>query len=124
MSTGGATIVVVEQSAGAMELIDQAFRETAHRVLITQSPLEVLDVADRIRIDLLVIYLADRDLRPTLVDEVRAGQPELHVLYICEDTEERPAGIDGDGALRTPFSLDGLRQAVAARLDRNLEAAS
>jgi DNA-binding response OmpR family regulator len=124
MSSGAATIVVVEQSAGAMELIDQAFRETAHRVLITQSPLEVLDVADRIRIDLLVIYLADGDLRPTLVDEVRSSQPELHVLYICDGTKERPAGIDGDGALRTPFSLDGLRQAVAARLDRNLEAAS
>jgi hypothetical protein len=58
-----------------MELIDQAFRETAHRVLITQSPLEVLEVADRIRIDLLVIYLADRDLRPTLVDEVRSANP-------------------------------------------------
>jgi hypothetical protein len=43
-----------------MELIDQALRDTAERVLITQSPLEVLDVASRIRIDLLITYLSDR----------------------------------------------------------------
>jgi DNA-binding response OmpR family regulator len=124
MATRGATIVVVEQSAGAMELIDQALRDTADRVLITQSPPEVLDVADRIRIDLLVIYLADRHLRPTLVDEIRSSQPELRVLYIRDHTEERPPGDDGDGALRTPFSIDELREAVAARLDRIPEAAS
>jgi DNA-binding response OmpR family regulator len=124
MATGGATIVVVEQSAGAMELIDQALRETADRVLITQSPLEALEVADRIRIDLLVTYLADRHLRPTLVDEIRSSQPDLRVLYICDHTEKLPPGLDGAGALCSPFALDELREAVAARLDRKLEAAT
>jgi len=123
MATGGATIVVVEQSAGAMELIDQALRETVDRVLITQSPLEALEVADRIQIDLLVTYLADRHLRPTLVDEIRSSQPDLRVLYICDHTEKLPSGLHGAGALYSPFALDELREAVAARLDRNLGAA-
>jgi DNA-binding response OmpR family regulator len=107
-----------------MELIDQALRDTAERVLITQSPLEVLDVASRIRIDLLITYLSDRHLRPTLIDEIRSTQPGLRVLYIYDRTEERPSGIDGEGALRTPFSLDELRKAVAAHLERAVEAAS
>jgi DNA-binding response OmpR family regulator len=107
-----------------MELIDQALRDTENRVLITQSPLEVLDVADRIRIDLLVTYLADRHLRPTLVDEIRSSQTGLRVLYIYNRTEEPPPGTDGDGALRTPFSLAELQEAIAARLERTPEPAS
>jgi hypothetical protein len=61
---------------------------------------------------------------PTLVDEIGSSQPELRVLYIRDHTEERPPGDDGDGALRTPFSIDELREAVAAPLDRIPEAAS
>ena len=123
MACGGATIVVVERSAGAMELIDQAFRDTPDRVLITQSPLEVLDVAARIRIDLLVSYFADLDLGANLVAELRLIQPDLRVLYILSRTEPQASSLGSDSVLRNPFSLDELREAVDASLDRSFETA-
>jgi DNA-binding response OmpR family regulator len=110
---GGATIVIVEQSAAVQELIEQSLRDAGARVLVTQNPLEVLDVARRVRIDLLVTEL---ESRRTLVEQIRPIQPDLRVLYIAGVDEEQPAGPDGDSTLRRPFSLDDLRATIAARL--------
>jgi CheY-like chemotaxis protein len=62
--------VIVEESAAVQELVEQALRESGNRVLVTQNALEVLDVASRLRIDLLVI---DLDSQPALVEEVPTG---------------------------------------------------
>jgi DNA-binding response OmpR family regulator len=113
---GGATIVIVEQSAAVHELIEQALCDSGDRVLVTQNALEVLDVARRVRIDLLVTEL---ESRRTLVGQIRPAQPDLRVLYISTFDEEPPPGPDGAETLRTPFTLDELRAAIAARLDRS-----
>jgi DNA-binding response OmpR family regulator len=110
------TIVIVEESAAVQELVEQAMRGVGECLLVTQNALEVLDVARRLRIDLLVI---DVDSEPGLVDQVRASQPELRVLYLSAGTEEAPAGLDGAQLLRTPFSLDELRAAIAVALGRS-----
>jgi DNA-binding response OmpR family regulator len=112
---GGATIVIVEPSAAVQELVEQALRETGDRVLVTQNPLEVLEVVRRVRVDLLV---TDIDSRPGLVEQVRTTQPEVRVLYLSRPGDDEPAGPRRTLSLPTPFSLDELRAAIAAQLDR------
>jgi DNA-binding NtrC family response regulator len=99
-------------------LIDQALRDLGDRVLITQNPLEVLDVARKVRIDLLVTEFETDQALPTLIDETRSTQPDVRVLYISD--EKGPAEPDAN-ELSTPFSLDELREAVAACLDRRAD---
>jgi DNA-binding response OmpR family regulator len=110
----GSTIVIVEESAAIQELIEQALRTGADCVLVTQNPLEVLDVARRVRIDLLVARV---DSCGALFEEVRASQPDVRALYLLDESDELPGRSDSVSALRTPFSLDELRAAIAERLD-------
>jgi DNA-binding response OmpR family regulator len=116
VTTRGSTIVIVEEGAAVQELVEQTLRESGDRVLVTQNALEVLDVARRVRIDLLVI---DIDSQPGLVEEVREYQPDLRVLYLSDSTDEQPAGPQRSPLLLTPLSLDELRAAIAAQLDRS-----
>jgi DNA-binding response OmpR family regulator len=113
--------VIVEQSAGVQELVEQALRETGHRILVTQNALEVLDVARRVRIDLVVI---DLDSEPGLVDEIRASQPDLRLLYVSDRTDEQAGDSEHSPPLLTPFSLDDLRMAIADLLERSESEAS
>ncbi len=108
--------MIVEQSAGVQELVEQALREMGHRILVTQNALEVLDVARRVRIDLVVI---DLDSEPGLVDEIRSSQPDLRLLYVSDRTDEQPADSEHHPSLLTPFSLDELRVAIAGLLGRS-----
>ena len=114
--THGSTIVVVEESAAVQELVEQALRSGDDCVLVTQSPLEVLDVARRVRIDLLVARIASCG---ELFEEVRASHPDLRVLYVIDDGDELPPASGSVSVLRTPFSLDELRAAIEERLDRS-----
>jgi DNA-binding response OmpR family regulator len=110
------TIVIVEESPAVQELVEQAVREVGDCVLVTQNTLEVLDVARRVRIDVLVI---DVDSAPGLVEEVRESQPDLRVLYVSDRADAQQPGTRDGLPLRTPFSLGELRMAVAALLDRS-----
>jgi DNA-binding response OmpR family regulator len=121
VNTRGSTVVIVEESAAVQELLEQALRETGDCVLVSQNPLEVLDVARRVRIDLLVI---DVEAKPGLLEEVRESQPDVRVLYLSDSTDEQPASLELGPPLLTPFSLDELRAAIAARLDRSEAGAS
>jgi hypothetical protein len=42
----------------------------------------------------------------------------LRVLYVSDSADEQPAGPERELLLLTPFSLDELRAAIAALLDR------
>lgn len=109
------TIVVVEESAAVQELVEQALRDEGNCVLVTQNPLEVIELARRVRIDLLVTDLRAAD---ELVDELRSSQPDLRILYLSDSTDEPTPIPDDSPSLRMPFSLEELRAAIAARLDR------
>jgi CheY-like chemotaxis protein len=113
------TIVVVEESAAGQELIEQTLREAGHRVLVTNSPLEALELARRVRIDLLVADAAALERkRPGFVGQLRGIQPSLPVLYLAErDRSLADDQPEHAHTLLTPFSLDELQQAVAARID-------
>src|SRR2546422_10025985 len=89
MTTRRSTIVIVEESAAVQELVEQALRESGDRVLVTQNALEVLDVARRVRIDLLVI---DLGAEAGLLEEVRESQPDLRVLYLSDHTDGQQPG--------------------------------
>jgi DNA-binding response OmpR family regulator len=117
-ATDSATIVVVEQSAAVQDLIDQVLRAAGHRVLITQNPLEALDVARRVRIDLLVTEVFVSDAQPSLAELIRSTHPDLRVLYTSAGAETNSGPDDGDLTLRAPFSLAELQEAVTASLER------
>lgn len=94
-----ATIVVVDEQAAFLDLVEQALVEAGHRVLVTTEPLEVLELAIRIEIDALV---AGELTDPTLVRKLQRAQSGLPVLFLS--------------ALQMPFSLDTLVEEVARML--------
>jgi DNA-binding response OmpR family regulator len=111
-----ATIVVLEENAAAQELIDQTLRQSGDRVLISNSPVEALVLANRVRIDLIV---GDAGLLegsdPHVVEQLHlVGQ----VLYTHVRESSRLAQLESGTALHSPFSLDELSDAVAAALHR------
>jgi CheY-like chemotaxis protein len=112
-----ATIVVLEENAAAQELIDQALRTSGDRVLISNSPMEALGLSKRVRIDLLVgdVALLERS-DPTVVERLRSVG---RVLYTNVPDSSRLAQQDGGTALRSPFTLEELREAIAAALDEH-----
>jgi DNA-binding response OmpR family regulator len=109
-----ATIVVLEESAAVQDLVDQALRESGDRVLISKNPIEALELANRLRIDLLVAdvgFLEQSD--PHVVKEL---QSVAYLLYTNVRDGSRLAQLESGTTLRSPFSLEELRGAVAAAL--------
>jgi len=115
--TRPATIVVLEENPAAQELIEQALRESGHRVLVTNNPMEALELARRVRIDLVVSDVPLRD-EWTLLRQLRAADRDLRGLLIGTSDQPTRADSDGHTTLHSPFSLEGLREAVAAVLGR------
>lgn len=96
-SCGRATIVVVDGHAAVLELIDQALRNAGHHVLVTCEAREVLELARRVYIDVLVAdgaFLEDAD--SSLLRKLQLAQPDLRLLD-----------------LGAPFSLEHLIESVA-----------
>jgi len=115
------TIVVVEGTAAVQELIDLALREAGHRVLITRNPLEVLELARRVQIDVLVADAGTLEREGTgLVEKLRRIQPSMAVLYMA-DRGQADEDVANASALPAPFSLGELQEAVAAAVDRLAE---
>jgi CheY-like chemotaxis protein len=111
------TVVVVEQSAAAQDLMEHVLRDAGYRVLVTRNPLEALELGQRVRIDVLVADVAMLDWAgPGLVQQLRTIQPSLAVLYLSERVGLSGADRKGESALQTPFSLDELQEAVAAAI--------
>jgi CheY-like chemotaxis protein len=113
-----ATILVVEENAAVLELIDQVLRECGHRVLSTKDALEAIEVAGRVRIDVVVagVLLEVR----TLVCQLRSIQPELDII-LCDPDDDRET-IERATRLSSPLSLGELRDAVATNLGRRSDA--
>ena len=111
-----ATFLVLEQNAAVQELIDQALRESGHRVLTTNNALEALELLHRVRIDIVVVGDLPEERWQSLVEELRTIQGGLPIVSIS-DVDGDLEGIDPTAKLSSPFSLDDLRQAAAAALD-------
>lgn len=111
-STGPATILVLEENAAVQELIDQALRESGHRVLTTKNALEALELVRRVRIDVLIVGLLLDELGQTLVGEFHSIQAGMRIVIISGPDDDL-AGIDHSARLSSPFSLDDLREAAA-----------
>jgi CheY-like chemotaxis protein len=92
-----ATVVVLEENAAAQDLIDQALRELGHHVLITNNPMEIVAVARRVQVDVLVgdVGLLD-STEPKLAEKLRSVAPVV--------------------SLSAPFRLEALHEAVAEAL--------
>jgi len=97
------TIVVVDEQAAFLDLAEQALVAAGHRVLVTTEPHELLELAIRVKIDVVVAdgtFLERTD--PTLARKLELAQHGLRVLYLS--------------TLRAPFSLDALVAAVSRLL--------
>jgi CheY-like chemotaxis protein len=114
MRRPAATIVVLEENGAAQELIDQTLRTSGDRVLISNNPMEALGLSSRVRIDLLVgdFGLLERS-GPNVLEKLRSV---TRVLYTNVPGSAKLAQQDSATALRSPFSLEELREAVAAAL--------
>jgi CheY-like chemotaxis protein len=110
---GPVTVLVLEENAAVQELIDQALRESGHRVLSTKHALEAVELARRVRIDVLVAGVLLEERTHALIGELRSIQPDLQVVGIC-DPDDDLQGIERATRLSSPFSLDDIRTAVAA----------
>jgi DNA-binding NtrC family response regulator len=110
-----ATILVLEENSAVQELIDQTLRESGHRVLSTKNALEALEVVRRVRIDVLIVGLLLEERGQTLVGEFHSIQGGMRIVSISGPDDEL-ALIDSNASLSSPFSLDDLREAVAAAL--------
>ena len=109
-----ATIVVLEENAAAQELIEQALRKTGNIVLVSNNPAEILQLASRVQIDLIV---GDAGLLdgsdPLVVDHLQSVVP---ILYTHVQGSWRRAQLSDSPMLASPFSLEELREAVCAAL--------
>jgi DNA-binding response OmpR family regulator len=114
-----ATIVVLEKNPAVRELIDQTLRESGDRVLVTSDPIEALNLARRVRVDLLVsdVAVLDRD-EQALLSQLQSSEQGLRVIHFDDPDEPRVADSGGDLTLDVPFSLEELQEAVAAMLGR------
>lgn len=116
-----ATILVLEKSAASRELIEQTLRESGDRVFVTNNPIEALELARRIGIDLLVsdIQLVGGPEKAFL-EELRLVQQHFRVVYLNGRDDSRQASTGNEVTLRSPFSLDGLLDAVSRALGRRV----
>ena len=76
-----ATIVVVEESAAVLELVEQALRDRGDRVLATRNAFEALEVFSRLHVDLFVLGVADHG-SDGLERDVRSLQPDVRIISI------------------------------------------
>ena len=115
-----ATIFVLEKNAAARELIDQALRESGDRILVTDDPNEAIELARRVRVDLLVsdVTLLHHYEQPFL-KHLRSIERGLRVLYLDSRNGQGFVEAEDGVTLHTPFSLDELREAVADLLGRH-----
>jgi DNA-binding response OmpR family regulator len=114
MQRTAATIVVLEGNAAAQELIDQTLRAPEIRVLISNNPAEALGLASRVQIDLIVGDAGLLEASDPLV--VEKLESVARVLYTHVQENSRLADQENGMALKSPFALEELRDAVAAAL--------
>jgi DNA-binding response OmpR family regulator len=115
-SAPSATILVLEENAAVQELIDQTLREPGVRVLTTANALEALEVLRRVRIDVLILGCLLEERGHALISEFRSTQPDVRIVHIA-GADDDPSGSNPGSGLSSPFSLDGLREAVTASLE-------
>jgi DNA-binding response OmpR family regulator len=109
-----ATIVVLEENAAAQELIECALRKIGDDVLVTNNPTEVLQLAGRLRVDLVVCdagLLEGSD--PLVIEQLQSLGPVLYTHV--QGSWGRNRLLDSP-TLPSPFSLKELRDAVSAAL--------
>jgi DNA-binding response OmpR family regulator len=100
------TIVVVHEHAGVLELIEATLNDRGARTLATRDPGEALEIARRLKVDLLVVSRALNDA----IGDVRALRPGLSVVVL----DDEPMGLDeiADAAVAA-LELDGSGRASA-----------
>lgn len=109
------TILLLERNVAVQELIDQALRESGYHVLSTRNSLEALELARRVRIDVVVAGDVLDVRTDDVVGELRSIQPSLRLVDVTG--REHDPGQGNGMRLAPPFSLDDLVELLAASAD-------
>ena len=120
MSPGDSTILVVEDEPAVRDLLCLALEAPGRRLLAAGTRAEALELAGGRYVDLLLtdVLLPD-GTGVELAGILRETQPSVRVIYIsgAYDQADFPA-IGSDLLLVKPFSIHGLRDAVATAVGR------
>jgi CheY-like chemotaxis protein len=76
-----ATIVLVHEHGGVLELVETALRDCGERVLATRDPFEALAIVRLIKVDLVIVDRANTDV----VRDLRTLQPGLSALVLRDE---------------------------------------
>jgi len=107
------TILLADDEESLREAIAEYLRGIGHRVLVSQSAHDALELArsEAGRIDVLVTDVIMPGLRgPNLAKEIQALHPEIHVIYISGYAQNLPEAQVPRGAtfLQKPFRFASL----------------
>jgi PAS domain S-box-containing protein len=120
----GETVLVVEDEPAIGEVARRILRRSGYEVLMTESPLDALELASRHdgEIDLLITdVVMPRMLGKDVAERIRALRPEMKVLFISGYARPALASSGtlepGVTLLEKPFSESVLLEAVRQVLD-------
>jgi two-component system cell cycle sensor histidine kinase/response regulator CckA len=130
-TTGGETVLLVEDEAVIRRVVVQALTQEGYRVLAVEDGASAITLCEEGAnpIDLLITDVVMPLMSgPQLVQRVASRRPEMSILYISGYTDralihqgQREAGSD---FLQKPFTPETLAHKVRAILDRRLRQAA
>ncbi|PSH03276.1 MAG: hypothetical protein CXZ00_13175 [Acidobacteria bacterium] len=122
-SSGGETILLVEDSAALREMTKLILTRSGYRVLEAEDGIAALEQSSRYNgiINLLLTDVVMPRMRgPQLADEIRKQRPEIAVVFLSGYTEEAISHLDKVAAftlVEKPYAADALLRSIRLTLD-------
>ena len=113
-----ATVLVLEGNAALRELFEQALRDAGHHVLCTPDPHEALEVARRIRVDVVIVGEPSPAFSRSTIHEIRELQPLVEIVDVAESGDQL-GELTGATRLSSPISLDELGERIGRGRDQS-----
>lgn len=118
-SSGGETILVVEDTAATAQITRILLESWGYSALEARTPSEALDLFDAHPGEIQLVLTDVRMPQMSgvqLADELRRRSPGVHVMFMSGDPDHEPAGPN-EFFLAKPFNPSGLSQMVRKALD-------
>ena len=108
-----ATILAVSEDQAFATMLKEGLDGLGtYQVFLCYNPDDARQVAASQAVDLLIVDIDLEQTRPaSLVAEIRAPQPQAHVLWMAfmgHDLPEELKAVDAQGVLTKPFFIDDL----------------
>lgn len=113
------TILLVEDEELLRQVVAEKLGDVGYRVLTASNGTEALEIAAKFsgEIDLLITDILMPQLSGTkLAQSMRSARPNLKVLFVSGDSNEKSPPLGGMSRLDKPFSLKLLAAKVSELL--------